>query len=58
MQAKAAAHYLGVSLSKFHRLDLPAKADGGNVLYDRQDLDAYADSLSYQDDTKVINGGW
>ena len=47
MQAKAAAHYLGVSPSKLRTLDLPCKVDGGNKLYDKADLDAYADSLPY-----------
>lgn len=47
MQAKAAAHYLGVSASKLRGLDLPCKVDGGNKLYDRADLDAYADALPY-----------
>lgn len=47
MQAKAAAHYLGVSPSKLRSLDLPCKRDGGNVLFDRADLDAYADRLPY-----------
>lgn len=47
MQAKAAAHYLGVSPSKLRALDLPCKVSGGNKLYDRADLDAYADSLPY-----------
>lgn len=47
MQAKAAAHYLGVSPSKLRGLDLPCKVDGGNKLYDRADLDAYADALPY-----------
>lgn len=47
MQAKAAAHYLGVSPSKLRTLDLPCKRDGGNVLYDRADLDAWADTLPY-----------
>ncbi len=49
MQAKAAAHYLGVSASKFRGLDLPCRVDGGNVLYDRSDLDAWADRLPYRD---------
>ena len=48
MQAKAAAHYLGVSPSKLRALDLPCKRDGGNKLYDRADLDAYADGLPYE----------
>ena len=55
MQAKAAAHYLGVSASKLRSMDLPCKRDGGNVLYDRADLDAYADSLPYIPQTKAEN---
>ncbi len=47
MQAKAAAHYLGISPSKLRTLDLPCKRDGGNKLYDIADLDAYADNLPY-----------
>lgn len=47
MQAKAAAHYLGISPSKLRSLGLPARQDGGNVLYDRADLDAWADQLPY-----------
>lgn len=49
MQAKAAAHYLGVSQTKFRGLNLPCKGDGGNVLYDRADLDAWADGLPYRE---------
>ena len=48
MQAKAAAHYLGMSPTKLRSLDLPCREDGGNVLYDRADLDAYADRLPYR----------
>lgn len=47
MQAKAAAHYLGISESKLRGLKLPSKPVGGNVLYDRADLDAWADALPY-----------
>lgn len=47
MQLKAAAHYLGMSESKLRGLPLPCKRDGGNILYDRLDLDAYADGLPY-----------
>lgn len=50
MQAKAAAHYLGVSTSKLRTLDIPVKVSGANRLYDIRDLDAYADSLSYVDE--------
>lgn len=49
MQAKAAAHYLGVSPSKLRTLELPCRIDGGNKLYDRTDLDAYADKLPYDE---------
>lgn len=47
MQAKAAAHYLGVSASKLRTLDIPVKVCGRNKLYDILDLDAYADALPY-----------
>ena len=47
MQASAAAHYLGVSVSKLRGLDIPARVNGGNKLYDKIDLDAYADALPY-----------
>lgn len=58
MQAKAAAHYLGLSTSKFRGLDLPCKQDGRNLLYDKQDLDAYADGLPYNNEDEDVNGGW
>jgi hypothetical protein len=48
MQSRAAAHYLGISETKLRGLGLPCKEDGGNVLYDRNDLDAYADRLPYR----------
>lgn len=51
MQLKAAAHYLGMSESKLRALPLPCKRDGGNVLYDRLDLDAYADGIPYDGKT-------
>lgn len=47
MQTIAAAHYLGMSPSKLRVLQIPRKIDGGNVLYERADLDAYADKLAY-----------
>lgn len=55
MQAKAAAHYLGISPSKFRGLDLPCKIDGGNALYDIADLDAYADNLPYKKEPENLN---
>lgn len=57
MPAPAAAHYLGVSESTLRQLHLPRKMVGAKRLYDRRDLDAYADSLPYDSD-EVINGGW
>lgn len=56
MKAKAAAHYLGVSESKLRTLSLPCKRDGVNVLYDRADLDHYADQLPY--DGKREDDSW
>jgi hypothetical protein len=49
MQAKAAAHYLGVSASKVRTLGIPVKVSGANRLYDIRDLDEYADRLPYVD---------
>lgn len=48
MKAKAAAHYLGLSETKLRALNLPCKRDGGNVVYDKADLDHYADQLPYE----------
>jgi hypothetical protein len=49
MKTKAAAHYLGISASKLLTLDIRFKRSGANRLYDREDLDCYADSLPYDD---------
>ncbi|WP_422074162.1 DNA-binding protein [Tranquillimonas rosea] len=49
MQAKAAAFYLGMSRTKFLSLGFEPAHVGGLRLYDRNDLDAYADSLSDQE---------
>lgn len=49
LQAKAAAAYLGMSETKLRGLNLPCKVDGGNKVFDRSDLDAYADALPYAD---------
>jgi hypothetical protein len=48
MQAEKAAFYIGVSPSKFRSLGLPRKKFDGNWVYERSDLDAYADSLPYE----------
>lgn len=58
MKAKAAAHYLGISETKLRGLNLPSKKDGANVLYDRADLDAWADALPYDGIGEAMNGGW
>lgn len=45
-----AAAYLGVSATKLLDLPIRPKQLGGKVVYDRLDLDAYADALLYQGD--------
>lgn len=47
MKTSQAAQYIGVSATKLRELPIPAKRDGGNILYDRIDLDAHADNLPY-----------
>lgn len=46
MPAPQAAHYLGVSVSTLLKLPIQRKELGGKRLYDRYDLDAYANELS------------
>ena len=59
MQAPAAAHYLGVSVSKLRSLPVPARKSGRNVLYDINDLDRYADGLPYESGSNhESEGGW
>ncbi|MCB1340796.1 MAG: helix-turn-helix domain-containing protein [Pseudooceanicola sp.] len=48
MPAPEAARYLGVSESTLRNLDLPRKKLGAKRVYDKGDLDAYADSLPYE----------
>ena len=48
MKAKDAAAYLGISPSKLRELPIPARESGGNVLYDRLDLDDWFDRLPYK----------
>ena len=45
MPAPQAAHYLGVSASKLRDLPIRRRMLDGKRLYDRIDLDAYADTL-------------
>lgn len=48
MPAPVAAHYLGVSESMLRTLSLPRREIGAKRLFDKADLDAYADSLPYE----------
>ena len=48
MQATEAARYLGISTSKLSTLTIPRRVSGGNRLFDRQDLDNFADQLNYE----------
>ncbi|WP_068115285.1 helix-turn-helix transcriptional regulator [Tropicimonas marinistellae] len=56
MKAPSAAAYLGMSESKLLTLPIPRKVDGRNRLYDRYDLDAYADSLPTEGETEGNEG--
>lgn len=49
MKAKDAAAYLGLSETKFRTLSISPRVHGGNRLFDRRDLDAFADSLPYDE---------
>lgn len=48
LDSHEAAHYLGISPSKLRTLPLPRKLADGKRLYERADLDEYADSLPYE----------
>lgn len=48
MPAPQAAHYIGVSQSKLRTLGLPRRELDGKRVYDKADLDAYADNLPYE----------
>ena len=56
MPAPAAAHYLGVSVSTLRQLPLPRKERGRQRLYDRHDLDAWADNLPYEGQNEATGG--
>ncbi len=43
-----AAFYLGIGTTTLRGLGLKRRVLGGRRLYDRRDLDAYADSLPYE----------
>lgn len=53
MPAPQAAHYLGVSPATLRSLPIPRKQLGSKRLYDRIDLDAYADSLRSEAESEV-----
>ncbi len=53
MPAPQAAHYLGISVTTLRSLPIPRKQLGAKRLYDRIDLDAYADSLNGEDEAEV-----
>lgn len=49
----AAASYLGVSQTTLRGLGLPRREIGARRLYDRIDLDAYADALPYEGEERT-----
>ena len=55
MPAPVAARYIGVSPSTLSKLGLPRKELGAKRLYDKADLDAYADGLPYEGDSGEVN---
>lgn len=52
LPAPQAAHYLGVSVSKLAGLPIRRRQLDGKRVYDRNDLDAYADELPYEFDIR------
>ena len=56
LPAPQAAHYLGVSERKLADLKLPRKKLDGKLVYDRIELDAYANNLATEGES--IAGGW
>ena len=48
MSAPVAAHYLNVSESFLRTLPIPRRVIRSRRLFDKADLDAYADSLPYE----------
>ena len=48
LKASQAAVYLGISPSKLLTLPISRRLAGGNRLYDRNDLDEWADSIPYE----------
>lgn len=48
MPSPQAAHYVGVSESTLRSAGIPRRQLGGKRVYDRHDLDAFADNLPYE----------
>ena len=48
-----AAAYVGLGITTFRKIDIPRKRHGDCVLYERSDLDAFADALPYEGDGNV-----
>ncbi len=48
MSSRTAAYYLDVSVTKLRALPIPRQIHGGNVRYDINDLNDYADNLPYE----------
>lgn len=52
MPAPLAASYLGISESKLRTLPIPRKALDGKRVYEKADLDDYADRLPYEGESE------
>lgn len=52
LPAPQAAAYLGISESKLRTLGIPRKELDGKRLFERADLDDYADRLRYEGETE------
>lgn len=55
LPAPRAAEYLGVSETKLRTLGIPRKILHGKRVYDRLDLDAFADTLMSEDEAGAPN---
>lgn len=55
MPAAQAAHYVGVSVTTLRNTNIPRRELGGKRVYDRHDLDAFADNLPYEGQTAGEN---
>lgn len=55
MPSPQAAHYIGVSESTLRNLHIPRRELGSKRVYDKADLDAYADNLPYEGDMGEID---